>query len=477
MAMKRAVCFLSAVLLAFGLTACNNIQSGSAGTETGEKIKTDSGIEIPEINLGENNTIQIVSTGNPRYNTKDGLIAKYFEKYYGGEISLKQVSTNELGTMLASSVSAGTPPHLIEMNGGFPSYTISNLIAPVDDVGVNYGEKQFDDLKFIYDSYTYDGKHYVLPWSSLAYQKIFYNVKIFEDNELETPKELFDQGAWTYDTFYDTVKALYLDEDRNGTPERYGLAVAGYHAGALAYGGGEQLIKIDGKKLVNNVSGNAFSTGFNLLKKMIITDKLVPQNFGEDYVADLFASGNAAMVLGPFFWCQQADLFSNMRASRSLEWVVLPKATANGEHYVYGKTGAYYMPTGVKKADYPLIKAFMYTSLVELYSEGVEGTDIYQAGQDEWLGNFTDYGYTKDDYKAYRELNSRNDCIVVMEPLDSIVFADAFFNQMISDNKSFEQAVAILSPEIDAELQYLVEDAQDVAITTGAGTDSGKTEK
>lgn len=476
MKIVKAASLLCAAVLCLSAAACNGGGAGSGGAETGKTIKTEFGFEIPEIQLGDGAGIQIVSTGNERYNTDDGLISQFFKKYYGGKIHLKKVSTNELSTTMATAVSAGTPPHLVEMDSGFPAFAISRLIAPVDKVGMDYVKinSQFGALQNCYDAYRYGGEHYVLPWSSLAPQKLYYNKKIFEDNDIETPVELLAKGEWTFDALYSAAKKLYLDEKQDGKPERYGLAVVGWHGARLAYSGGETLVKIDGTKLSGNLSSNAISNGLNLLKTMITKDKIVPENTAEDYVSDLFGSGKAAMCIGPFFWVETQGLFDDMRRTKSLEWVMLPKASANGEHYVSGSCGAFYMPQGVKEADYPLIKAFMVSCCVELLEESTPGSGIYAKTRDAWLGRYADFGFTEEDYTRYVELNRLgvNDVQFVVEPMSSVVDPFTLLSNMTGQNMSFEQAVAAVAPGVEAELGFLVEDA--TASTYGASvtTDS-----
>src|SRR5690606_12240898 len=63
-----------------------------------------------------------------------------------------------------------------------------------------------------------DGALYGMPysWNNMV---IYYNTARFEEAGLEPPSP-----DWTRDEFLEIAQALTVDEDGDGTPERYGYA-------------------------------------------------------------------------------------------------------------------------------------------------------------------------------------------------------------------------------------------------------------
>ncbi len=472
----KAISVGCVLTMMISLAACSTGGDSEGGVETGKMLTTESGYQIPEIDLGSNNKITIVSTGNERYDTEDGLISQFFKKYYGGTIESRVVGYQEYATTLATMVNSGEPAHLMGVNGGFPDYAISKLVLPVDDIGMDYealGE-DFAPLKSVYDAYVYDGKHYMLPWSSLAYQKIFYNKKVFEDNEIPTPLELFEEGKWTLDAMYDTAKQLHI-KGNGDEVERLGMAIVGWHGAKLVHAGGQHMINIDGTNLVNNISNSSAANAINLLRDMVITDR-VAQVLAEDAASDMFSSGKTAMVLGPFFWCETDGLFDELRQTKSLEWVVLPKESEQSPNYVYANGGGYYIPQGVKESDYALIKAFMISSCVELSEEGKQGTETYTQNYNKWIAKYGEWGYTEEDYQHYNDMCSPKGLSYVVEPMEAIFDPYNLVSSVVEGTQSFEQAVAEFSPGVEADLEMLVEDAVEATPSSNAETPSSTSE-
>ena len=111
---------------------------------------------------------------------------------------------------------------------------------------------QWSGLDQYINKYKWNGKNYYYPWAyNVSSYFLIYNRGVFEQIGLEDPKELYDEGKWTWEAMADVIRK-FIDSDTDGN--RTGLYGASeYSAQAIIDSTGVPLIEIgeDGK-LVSN---------------------------------------------------------------------------------------------------------------------------------------------------------------------------------------------------------------------------------
>ncbi|ACZ20277.1 ABC-type sugar transport system, periplasmic component [Sanguibacter keddieii DSM 10542] len=141
------------------------------------------------------------------------------------------------------------------------------------------------------DMVTVDGTRYGVP-TGFVPLTMFYNKALFDAAGVEVPT--------TWDEWVTAAEALTVDQDGDGTPEQYGLALADHATvgngvwPSLFYGNGGAIVE-DGKAVVDSPE-NAETLEF--WHDAITAGKISPT--GVDGVSGdgLFSSGRAAMYIG-----------------------------------------------------------------------------------------------------------------------------------------------------------------------------------
>jgi ABC-type glycerol-3-phosphate transport system substrate-binding protein len=325
--MRKLFIVLLAVVLAASIASCNQPTTtgtpsstpASSDAQTGKMLTTDSGLEIPEILL-EDKEISIYVIGEPLDLLPEGAIYENVKKFYGAELALTSLTVENIFTTLSTAILSGDVPDLVAGHGGFPDVAINELIDPVDGL-VDYSMDVMKHLKGAYDTYQLEGKHWMLPMDDIHTSAVFYNSTIFEDNDLTTPRVLFENDQWTWDKLSEYAKALTLDTNKDGTPERWGLGMVGWHRGRLVLTTGENLIKIDGSDITSNLSSPNVERTFNFLFDMVFKDKSASPNGDMFYVHTGMDTGEIAMVMSADFLALRPRFFPNLKLADSLEFV------------------------------------------------------------------------------------------------------------------------------------------------------------
>ena len=221
------VCFLlTSILIACGQTGDNpndnmsndnnesvnnlNNQNNSTDNETDDSDstvtldkKTPKPIEI------ERETIVLVGIDWPQFNeeSEDPFILEFFKENYGGNIEQIVTGNAEFFTKTAALIMAGESPDLVNSGTMFPQIVIQDIIQPIDHV-MDMSEPALNHLEGVWDLYKFGGEHYLLPWLISHMDDVFYNTQMFEEAALDTPKELYQNGEWNWDTFREAALEL-----------------------------------------------------------------------------------------------------------------------------------------------------------------------------------------------------------------------------------------------------------------------------
>lgn len=250
---KRLLAALMALAATVAITGCGSSNKEDAAYK--DKITVPSTDAIDAIPEGAANTLQYlgVSDLNPSDSAKEKSVEMTLFNDKGGKVEYIKTETFNLSNKLSSLILADTPPDMISYGSGimvYPCNIIKGVFQPVDEI-VDFNSDIWADMKPIADQFAIAGKHYVAPATfGDTVSLMFYDKKVFQDEALADPYELYQQGNWNWDTAR-AIMAEYV-QGATGDEERYG--VWGWFADHIFATTGSTIIKYDEEKdeFVNN---------------------------------------------------------------------------------------------------------------------------------------------------------------------------------------------------------------------------------
>jgi len=156
------------------------------------------------------------------------LADRFIAENPGVTVELSPINGENWGTYLANAairIAGGQTPDLIHTAvEGVKFLSSNNLLVPVDDYLANDPEgRELVDGMFggPLNILTSDDNLWLLPIATNN-MVVYYNTDRFAEAGLEPPT-----ADWTFDDFLATAQALTVDENGDGTPEKYGYGWTG----------------------------------------------------------------------------------------------------------------------------------------------------------------------------------------------------------------------------------------------------------
>ena len=261
---------ISAALLAIGISV--TIVGCDKGSDSSykESVSVPTADEIEAIPDGAEKTLDWCSYYdlNPSANSGEKYTNVSLFEEKGGKINYINCggSANKYNK-LSELILANTPPDLFayEQKMTFPAGVIKERFQSVDSV-VDFDSPLWSDVKETAEQFTLNGKHYVAPISFGTLVTLTYDTSVIENEGLEDPYELYKEGKWDWNTFYDIMKQ-YKANAGNGE-ERYGIN--GWYHAFIFQSTGQTIIKKDPKtgKYINNIKNPDLERAADFLYKL-----------------------------------------------------------------------------------------------------------------------------------------------------------------------------------------------------------------
>ena len=282
---------VAAMLLSMMAVFAGCTDSATKNTATG----VYGGVDVAKL---ENTDLTFVSHFDPGSKSEKnsfGKAVKWWKEKTGGKIDINIISADIYPTKLMAMIGAGKPADLImvDQRGWMPRLAVLNVIQPVDDF-VNKDE-MLDKEKRLYDSLTWKGKHYAAYINGAWGYSLWYNKTMFQNNGVKTPREYWEEGNWTWDTFLETAKELTMDTDKDGKTDKWGFSYWGCEIFPASNNGMMTKTNEDGTVDViwnNKEFVNAAQFAADLINKY----KVWPADMS--YHVNNFKAGNVAMSAG-----------------------------------------------------------------------------------------------------------------------------------------------------------------------------------
>ena len=237
--LKRIMSAVLAATTIVSLTACSagdNVSvpgdnnNSSTATTIDDEIENPVNVDDISIDAGEKvepaalqylGCYDITTAGDvkPAY--------KYFQENYGCTIECTIVSSLQIQEKLSTAITSGESPDLVDYaENTFPLLMSKNMYTPLDDY-MDLSAPQWSGLEQYINKYKWNGKNYYYPWSyDISPYFLIYNRALFEELSIPDPKELYDEGNWTWDTFKDCMQKFVDSED--GRTGLYGYAATSF---------------------------------------------------------------------------------------------------------------------------------------------------------------------------------------------------------------------------------------------------------
>lgn len=418
----------------------------STGEDQWAKYSEDETLRAPKIDL-KNKTLSIVGIDQPQFDleAEDPVVAKFFKEYYGGEINQIVTAPEEWYSKTASMIMSGEAPDLVSFHpNGFPGVVVQDIVQPVDDI-FDIDDPVFQHLKGPWEQISLGGKHYTLPWLSMNAEFVFYNKQMFEDAGLDTPRQYYERGEWDWNTFKELAAELTQDTNGDGETDIYGASFVGWHESLFVDSIGKDLVKTDENgNLVSNLRDPDIARGFNFLIDLINKDKVVNPNLFN--YNEMFEAEKTAMVMGPYFWANQ---WPSIKGANKQEFVPQPKDPNSDEYYQSGSFLGYYVPKGTD--NYDTIKAFLYSAVISMREQDVEGTDAYQKTIDTALEQWPNY--TLEDAMREKEWTLEYQALPKLIHVGDLITNQTIFNRMYQEQLPFATVIEEEEPILNAKIE------------------------
>lgn len=360
---KRITAALLAVASVISMSACSsgtdtqNSESSSTTTSSTTDTTVDDEIDNPvsvgDISIDAGDEVEpadleylgcyditIAGDVKPAY--------KYFQENYGCNINCTIVSSLQIQEKLTTAISSGDSPDLVDYaENTFPLMMSKNLYSPLSEY-MDLSAPQWTGLEDYINKYKWNGQNYYYPWAyNVNPYFLIYNRGLFEQLNIDDPKELYDEGNWTWDTFKQCAQK-FIDSESGRT------GLYGFSSTSFMDSTGTPLISIseeDGTLQNNFVNPNVerAASFMQELKKAGISK--YPEgdyiNVSEEPIVDGLT---AFQSMGEWIITNYSK---KMKKDENLDifFVPYPRDPNADEYYMGMSTFGYLVPSGSKYAE------------------------------------------------------------------------------------------------------------------------------
>lgn len=272
----------------------------------------------------------------------EGAAISAFEQKTGIKVDVQLGSYGNFTTELASKIAADNAPDLIRLLS--PAVSQVKVLQPLNKLNFNFNDKAWD--KTTMQDYTFNGNSYATNLKNTVYFDafaMFYSTKVFEDNDLEDPYELWKQGKWTWGKF-DEICQEFVDNG-SGT---YGGGASDQSYLISTFGVG--LIHYDGKKYVNSIANPALNsklvTAYSNLLDKVNKGLLTPKT---NMITDFEVGKSCFFAASISYGLSKRANFGKYKAQGSLRAVPLPQGT--NDYTTMNEYSAWGVPIGAKNGE------------------------------------------------------------------------------------------------------------------------------
>ena len=384
---RRAMALVLALAL---VVACFAGCGGKTGMEAAGTVNEEMAALLPKMEL-ENKTVnffthlteeQLTNPDN-KYGMDLGL--DIFRNVYGGDIVIDPiVNWGEYWNKVSAMYVSDQMPDLIQ--GGYAEFAMflsQDLIAAVDEyMPGGFKTDLWKGVASILEDYDWKDKNYIIPYSAGPFALIYFNPKLFEQNGVDSPLDLWEDGNWTWEEFRRIAKEMTMDTDNNGETDVYGVQTTNTILEQLVVTADANFMTIENdSEIAWHWDDVRIADAANQWRDMFVTDKSIGGNF---------ASGTAAMSYFPAYNDNGMDAgwkapFTDIFADGVVDFVPLPRYKDVDEHILSTRDQPGILASKAKNPEGAA--AFMASMRLASSTE-------YYASQDGWKDRYYEWGWT-----------------------------------------------------------------------------------
>lgn len=222
-------------------------------------------------------------------------------------ITIKEEATNDAVGLLSKNVQGGLNDiaNYSVLMWSVPSVLARNLIRPISsmpyvDISQPYWDPGMKDIMFGGDVCYYGYSDITFNhYESMA--TLFYNGILLDNNQLESPYDLFVAGQWTVDKMVEYCEIVSNDKNGDGSmsieDDTFGFAGRDFSQLAWLHGSGLQLIVYDeaSEEYVFSLTNDKFLNLYEVVQSLLKTNDITYLNdSGKSTTA--FKSGNVLFL-------------------------------------------------------------------------------------------------------------------------------------------------------------------------------------
>lgn len=260
---KRTLAFAVAITSVVAAAGCGSSGDSSSAVTTVPKVEVNDTDEIEMIPDGAQKEILWMGTYNLNpENGADKTVEMTLFNNKGGTVKYSQVSDNEKFDKLASAImSKKDVPDIFKYEWmAFPAQVLKDMYQPIDDI-VDFSDPLWKDTADTADQFVLKDKHYVAPISFSVGTLFMYDHALIEDEALDDPYELYMDGQWDWDAWYELMDT-FVSNAPAGT-ERNGIN--GWFQTQVIQQTGKTMVTYDGKEFKSNLNDPDIERAENLL--------------------------------------------------------------------------------------------------------------------------------------------------------------------------------------------------------------------
>jgi multiple sugar transport system substrate-binding protein len=228
----------------------------------------------------------------------EGLVKQFDDAHKDISIDMTISPWDVFFQKLLPSIAAGKGPDLMAMDSvQLPQYATRGVLAPMDDYYDDASTESDKLVQTAVDATEWDGTRYGVPMNFTTLL-LYWNKDMFKAAGLdpETPPK-----DWA--EFQSDAKKLTVDQNGDGKPEQYGLAIADHATIAmwpiLFWGNGGGVVSEDGKTAT--LGDPKTMEAMDQWGKLVREDHIAPIGLAGADADKLFQSKKAAMeIVGPW---------------------------------------------------------------------------------------------------------------------------------------------------------------------------------
>ena len=252
---KRLLAGILAFTMTAGMISCGSEKkSDSSSDDTGIKLNDEQveqvatlADQLEDVEL-KNKTLKWIAHYdiNPTEGSVEDPAINLFEQKYGGKIEWVQTTWDTRFDDIATHVMSNDSPDFFPSSDmdTFPKGAIKGMFDPIDGIEhLDLDSDLWSDTVDIMNQFTFNGDRYICVVSVAPSYLCVYNKTTIQENGYEDPAELYYEGKWDWDVFYNMcVDSTDADNDKygldgygytNAISETCGLPIIGYKDGQL----------------------------------------------------------------------------------------------------------------------------------------------------------------------------------------------------------------------------------------------------